>query len=200
MRKQEFLDTLRARLADLPRQEVEERIAFYSEMIDDRMEEGMTEEDAVLAVGSVDEIAEQIASQIPLAKIAKEKLKPKRKPRAWEIVLLILGAPLWLSLLLAAFSVVISVYAAIWSVIVSLWASFGALVGGALGALAAGIVLICVGNVLAGIALIGAALILVGLSIFLFFGCKAATKGVVWLTKTVLAWIKKCFVKKEEVS
>ena len=37
MRKQEFLDTLRARLSGLPKQDVEEWLGFYSEMIDDRV-------------------------------------------------------------------------------------------------------------------------------------------------------------------
>ena len=46
MSKQEFLDQLRARLSGLPRQDVIERLNFYSEMIDDRMEEGLSEEDA----------------------------------------------------------------------------------------------------------------------------------------------------------
>lgn len=37
MRKWEFLSTLKNRLSGLPKQEVEERLNFYSEMIDDRM-------------------------------------------------------------------------------------------------------------------------------------------------------------------
>ena len=38
MCKQDFLDELRAKLIGLPKQELEERLTFYSEMIDDRME------------------------------------------------------------------------------------------------------------------------------------------------------------------
>lgn len=37
MNKQEFLSSLRKQLPNLPRQDVNERIAFYSEMIDDRI-------------------------------------------------------------------------------------------------------------------------------------------------------------------
>ena len=43
MRKWEFLSTLKNRLSGFPKQEVEERLNFYSEMIDDRMEEGLNE-------------------------------------------------------------------------------------------------------------------------------------------------------------
>ena len=56
MNKQEFLDRLRKGLSGLPQAEREERLLFYSEMIDDRMEEGLTEEEAVAALGSLEEI------------------------------------------------------------------------------------------------------------------------------------------------
>ena len=48
MNKEEFLNSLRKRLKGLPNNEIEERISFYSEMIDDRVEEGMSEEEAIL--------------------------------------------------------------------------------------------------------------------------------------------------------
>ena len=73
MTKLQFLLALHDKLAGLPRNEVEERLNFYSEMIEDRMEDGLSEEEAVAAVGSIDEIAEQITADIPLIKIVKEK-------------------------------------------------------------------------------------------------------------------------------
>ena len=39
MTKQEFLAELRRGLSGLPQNDIEERLNFYSEMIDDRMEE-----------------------------------------------------------------------------------------------------------------------------------------------------------------
>ena len=72
MTKKEFLDALRKRLRGMPKQDVEERLAFYSEMIDDRIEEGCTEEEAVAQLGPVEEIASQIIADIPLVKIVKE--------------------------------------------------------------------------------------------------------------------------------
>jgi len=62
MRKAEFLNELEAGLVGLPKEDVEERLAFYSEMIDDRMEEGLTEEAPVAAAGPVDDIVSQILS------------------------------------------------------------------------------------------------------------------------------------------
>ena len=60
MNKQEFIRQLSEKLSGLPQTDIEERLAFYSEMIDDRMEDGISEEEAVLAIGDVDSIARQI--------------------------------------------------------------------------------------------------------------------------------------------
>ena len=57
MNKHEFLAALRRELTALPHGELTEQLNFYNEMIDDRMEEGMTEEDAVAGIGSVEGIA-----------------------------------------------------------------------------------------------------------------------------------------------
>ena len=199
MSKQEFIDKLRAKLSGLPKQELEERLNFYSEMIDDRMEEGHSEKEAVSEIGSVDEIAAQIVADIPLVKIAKEKIQPKRRLIAWESMLLVLGSPIWLSLLIAAFAVILSLYASLWSVIISLWAVFGSLVCCAFGGIVAGIVFVLSGNGLTGIAMFGAGFLCAGLSIFLFFGCKTATKGTLLLTKKIALGIKNYFVKKDEL-
>ena len=198
MHKQEFLTQLRKELSGLPQNEIEERIAFYGEMIDDRIEEGQTEEDAVLAVGSVEDIAAQIIADIPLTKIAKERLRPKKRLGAWEILLLVLGSPIWLSLAVAVFSVILALYAVLWSVIVSVWAIFISLAACALGGIAGGTAFAFSGYTFTSAALIGAGICCAGLSVFLFFGCKASTNGIILLTKKIALGIKRCFVKKEE--
>lgn len=198
MTKQEFLAQLRKKLSGLPPKDIEEHLSFYGEMIEDRMEDGLSEEDAVSAVGSVNEIAAQIIADIPLAKLAKERIKPKRQLGVWEIVLLALGSPLWLSLGVAAVAVVLSVYVCLWSVIVSAWAVFGSLAACFLGFVLAGIIFACSGNTLSGIAVIAAGLVCAGVSVLAFCGCKAATKGIMMLTKKLALWTKNCFVRKGE--
>ena len=54
------------------------------------------------------------------------------------------------------------------------------------------------GYLVPGFAALGAGLFLAGLSVFLFFGCVAATKGLARLTKKILLGIKKRFVRKEK--
>ena len=198
MTKQAFLTALGERLAGLPQKEINERLTFYSEMIDDRMEEGLSEEDAVAGIGPLDEVTEQIIADTPLVVITKEKLRPKRKMKAWEIVLLIVGSPVWAPLLIAAIAVGIVLYAVLWSVIASLWAVFGALCGSSVGGIAGGIIIICTDQAFDGLIIISMAIAAAGLAIFSFFGCLAATKGTVLLTKKIALGIKKCFVGKEK--
>lgn len=197
MTKREFISQLQKKLSGLPREDVEERLNFYSEIIDDKIEEGRTEEEAVLELGSVDAVAEQILSDFPFLKLAKERIKPKRRLWAWEIVLLVLGSPIWLSLAVAAIAVMLALCVVLWAVIVSLWAIFVSIAACALGGIAAGVIFAAVGNGLSGIATVGAGLVCAGLAIFLFFGCRSATQGVASLAKTVALVIKKRFAKKE---
>ncbi len=198
MSKQEFLTQLRKGLSGLPQGDIEERLAFYSEMIDDQMEEGLSEEEAVSAVGAVDEIVKQAVAETPLAKIAKERIKSKRRISAGEIVLLVLGSPIWLSLVIAAFAVILSLYISLWAVIVSLWAVFVSLAAGFIGGVLSCIIFAIGGNVASGIAMLAAGIVCAGLSILMFYGCKVVTKGILLLTKKMAIWIKNCFIKKEK--
>ena len=198
MLKQEFLNALREKLTGLPQADIEERLTFYGEMIDDRMEEGLSEEEAVNAIGPVDEVVSQIVAETPLTKIVKEKIKPKRKMRAWEIVLLILGFPLWFPLSITAFVLVLVFYIVLWTLVISLWAIEVALWVSALACMVGAVGLFIMGQTIPGVAALGAALILAALSIFLFFACKAATVGMAELAKKIVHGIKRLFVGKEK--
>lgn len=197
MNKQEFLGVLRKGLSFLQDDEAEERLSFYREMIDDRVEEGLTEEEAVREIGTPEEILARILVDMPSVKAEQKKSKPERRLRWWEILLLILGSPIWLSLLLAAAAVALSLYAVLWSLVVSLWAVEISLWGAALGTVVGGMGMAISGYVTAGLAMLGAGLICAGLSVFLFFGCIAATKGTLLLTRKIAVGIKRWFTGKE---
>lgn len=198
MSKQEFLTELREALAGLPQSDIEERMAFYSEMIDDRMEEGLTEAEAVAAVGTVSDIVLQVVDDYPFPEIIKTRIRTRKPMSPMTIVLLCLGSPIWLSLLIAVLAVVFSLWASLWAVILSFWAVFAALVGSAVGGLAGGTVLLCCGDTPSGLVLIAAALVCAGLAIFAFYGCKAVTKGAAWLTKKMVVSVKKSCMRKGE--
>ena len=198
MRKQEFLTNLEERLSGLPSKDVKERLSFYSEMIDDRVDEGVAEEEAVSARGALDGITSQIIAEMPLYKMVKHKMDPQRRLKAWEIILLALGSPIWLSLLIALFSVVLAIYVTLWSLVISLWAVFASLVACAFGGVVGGAVLVCFGHTPLGEVLLACGLVCLGVSIFFFFLCKIGTKGCVWLSKKLGLLIKNFFIKGEK--
>ena len=197
MKRLEFLLQLRERLSCLPQDDMEERLTFYNEMIDDLLEEGLSEQEAVAQIGNVNEIASQILQDTPLSTLVKERIKPKQRMKPWQIVLLAVGSPLWFSLLMAALAVGICLYTVLWVLVICLWAVFAAVAACALGGMVGGGIFAATGNRLAGIATIGAALVCAGVSIFLFCGCKAATKGAARLTGKIISATKRCFMKKE---
>ena len=195
MKKQEFLDGLRKALSGIPQEDIEERISFYGEMIDDRMEEGMSEEEAVAGIGTIDEIRSQILADIPLPKLVKEKVKRKRSFQAVEIVLIILGFPLWFPLLVVLGAILFTVYMVILSLIVSVWAVELALVVGIFGGLVAAVIYFLQSRVLPAMLLLAAAFLVAGLSVFVFYGCIAASKVIIKLTKKVGIGIKSLFIR-----
>ena len=198
MNKQAFLEQLRKGLSGLPKKDIDERLIFYCEMIDDRMEDGIPEEAAVREIGNIEGIVPQIIADIPLGKIIKEKMMQKKTLNTWEVILFALGSPIWLSLLIAVFSVFISLYVALWSVMIALWSVFASFAACGLAGIAARVFLAVGDNGLTGVTMIGAGMACAGLSVSLFFGCKAATKGLMNLTRKLAIRVKTCFIHKEE--
>lgn len=141
MTKDEFLSALTHRLGYLPYAEVKRTVDFYREAIDDRMEDGMTEAQAVEAVGSVDEIVREIEMNLPLSTVvktrvedARERARESRDGKALKILLLILTSPLWGSLLIGGVSVVLGVMAALFFVVLAFGIASVALIVGGLAA------------------------------------------------------------------
>ena len=204
MDKREFLARLREGLAGLPSEDAEERLTFYGEMIDDRVEEGLSEEDAVAGIGSPGAVALRILAEArsdeaaadpsapreepaPEAAPAPKAEKRRRSPGVLEIVLLVLGFPLWFPLLIAAFAIVLSLFVVLWALVLALWAVFVSCVIGAAGCLAGLVVLLFRGTVAHRLAALAAGLVLAGVSVLLFFVCRAATRGAFFLTKKAAA-------------
>lgn len=197
MNKEDFLDELAKRLSGLPQEDIDERIAFYREMIYARMEEGLSEEEAIASIGSVDEVVRKIMAEYPLTTLVKDKVRPKRKPETWEIILLVLGFPLWFPLLTGAFAIVLSIYITIWAVIISLFAADFSCLAGCLGGLVGIFQYLRVGNFAGALFSVGAALVCAGVAILMFIACIYIAKTVIILTRKVVLAIKNSFVGKE---
>ena len=197
MNKLDFILELHERLAGLPEEDIEKSLDYYIEMIDDHVEDGLSEEEAVDMLGKPAEIAAQILSEIPLGKLVKAKLKPRRTLRAWEIVLLVLGSPVWIPLLAAAVIVILAIYIVIWSIVLSLYAVDLSLAASAVACVIAAVPYAASGSIAACVFIFGGALILAGLAILMFLGCTQVARGTLWLVKALLRGIKSCFIGKE---
>lgn len=193
MTKHDFLLLLQQQLSVLAPMEREEYLSFYREMIEDRMEEGLPEAEAVAAMGSVYEIAAQILPNVPVKAEKDQKKQAKREKKTGKTLLLILGSPLWIVLLMAGFAVLLALFAALWCVVICLWAAFAAVAVSSIAAAVGGTIFLCTGNTNGGLALLCVVPVCMGLSILLFLGCKAATKGGARLTGKTIGVIKKLF-------
>lgn len=195
MNKQEYLSAIRVRIPKMPTEDMERFIAYYSEMIDDRMEDGMTEEEAVATMDTPDEAVDQILEDTPLSKIVKQKIKPTHRLRAWEIVLIVLGSPVWVPLLLTAGILVLSMLVVVFSLLITFYAVvISAAVAGIAGVLAV-VPFLMISNVPAAVFMLGCGFAGVGLAILFFVAVKPVTVGFWNLCKAAVGGIKRKFVK-----
>lgn len=119
MDKAEFLQTLRARLAQMPPEELEKNLAYYEELFDDMLEEGMSEEVVSEKLGDPSDIAAELLAELPLGELVKSRVRPKGGWTALSIVLIVLGSPIWLTLLIVVASVLLAVVVTLWALVLS---------------------------------------------------------------------------------
>lgn len=198
MTKETFMKELREKLAGFPKNEIEERLSFYSEMIDDRVEDGLSEDEAIAGIGTVDEIADQITADIPLTKIVKNKVKPKRSLKGWEVALIVLGSPIWLSLAVAGIALMLAVYILLWTTVIVVYAIDFAFAITALCSIPGLFFILKAGNIASAVFCLGTGITCAGLAILMFFACFFIAKGILKLTKNMALGVKRAFVGKEE--
>jgi uncharacterized membrane protein len=119
MSKEEFLSTLKTELEKQNLGNVENMLQFYDEMICDRMEDGMTEEEATASLGSIQDIVKEVVWEKPVTTLVKERVQQSKakaesngKGAIW-IVLAVLGFPIWLpiaAVIAVCFMVICLVY------------------------------------------------------------------------------------------
>lgn len=186
MRKEDYLRRLRDLLACLPAEQLEESVSFLEEAIDDRIESGMSEEDAVAAMGSPGSVAEAILDDLPVVPRAIAKTKRKSNVLLW--VLVVLGSPLWVVLALAFAAVFVVVYLCIWILALCVWIVAAALVGAGLTLLVIAISGLLVGLVPFAVAMSGVAL---G-----FLGVGLLTGAAAWAVSRQIARLSALWVRK----
>ncbi len=199
MNRQELIAQLKIRLASLPQTEIDKTIAYYDEMIQDRIEDGMTEEEAVSGLGSIDNIVENCMMDVSIPALMMNRIsdsKKNSKNKGLWTFLVILGSPVWLPLLLAGAAVLITVYISAWSVIIALYATLFGFAAGSVAGLFVGIVRCCLDPFYIGTMCIGAAFMCAALALFLYQPVKYMTKGLINMTKSFIRWIKSLIIRK----
>lgn len=194
MNKSEFLDNLRNALSGLP--DREKTIDYYSEMIDDAIEAGEEERLVIARMGSVSDIAEKAINETPISSFVKADVK-KRGISMGAIALIIIGSPVWLPILVAAFSVLFSLYLTVWSLALTLFIVFAAFALYGAAALIASPVLLFSGAFLKAGIMFGSSLATLGAAVFMFYISIWVVKGLANFTVFCGRKIKGMFIRKE---
>ena len=194
MKKDDYLDRIRQLLQGMPPEDLDRSLAFYAESIADRMEDGMSEAEAVASMESPEEVAKAILMEQPLAKLVKARAREKH-PGALEIVLLILGAPLWLPLVLVVLLLALVAVLLLW-VFALVFAAVTLALGLAAVAVMAGLFLSLTKLGLPGILVaLSAALLLAGLAILMGFAVVGMGKLAVAAGKALVRGVKSLLIR-----
>ena len=197
MSKADFLRLLERALMQLSEEERQKNLEYYSELLDDMMEEGMTEAEATAKLGSPNKIAQSILQEMPLGKLVSTRMKPKSGWTPLAIVLAVVGSPVWVPLLLATVAIVLAVFVSIWALG---FAAVAVVIALAVAVVAAPIFAVraAVMTLPLGLMLLGAGLVLLGLCVLgglmAVELCKLLWQLTVWLAHK----IKGLFIRKEE--
>ena len=189
MTRKQFLEGLRQELHGLPQREIEQTLHYYTEIIADRMEEGMTEEEAVAKMEPMHVIARRVAADF------KGAAAPRAKMSGFMIAMIILGFPLWFPLLVTGAALMVVMLTLAWVMVLVLWAVCLALFSGGMAA----IITLFIGGYHFGVPVvgqIGLGMAAMGLSIFLFYGAKGAIPLATGATLRLVSRIKKGFVRR----
>ena len=197
MSKADFLRLLERALAQLSEEERQKNLEYYSELLDDMMEEGMTEAEATAKLGSPNQIAQSILQEMPLGKLVSTRMKPKSGWTPLAIVLAVVGSPVWVPLLLATVAIVLAVFVSIWALG---FAAVAVVLGLVVAVVATPIIAIKAATLTlpVGLLLLGAGLVLLGLCVLgglmAVELCKLLWQLTVWLAHK----FKGLFIRKEE--
>ena len=195
MNKEQFKQEIRTRLSDYSDEDINKALEFYDEAIDDRMEDGMSEDEAVAAIGTPEEVARQIQMDTPITTLVKNKVKGKGELKTWQVVLIILTAPIWFGLGIALLSIIFSIVVTILSLVFAFMVTMAALIASGVGVFCVSLIALIAGGGLHAVVSAGAALVILGLGILSIIPVMAFARGAIKVIKGFLSWIKSLFVK-----
>lgn len=212
MNKTDFLAALKKQLKKLKKTDRDRFLDYYSEMIDDYAEDGCTEQEAIRRIGTPGDIAREI--------LAEQKDSPETAPSSSKkiitTVLLIIGSPLWASVLLllvalaltlamaaaaliiAGVFLVLAAYIILWCVpLITVSISISALFLSVISLI--GAVPVGIGNTALGIVQFGVGIGMIGLFILTALATVHLSKLFAKVTVRFTHWLKHLFHRKKGV-
>ena len=198
MKRDEFYKRLRDEMSGMPSHTIDNTISYYEEIISDAVEDGRLEEDVIASFGSVESIVNNLLKDVSIAKLVKEKVKPKRRLETWEIILIIVTSPLWIGFVIGFLGLCFGLIGGFWGTIVALWAVDLAFMIGGVVSFFGSFATFAFGSVPLATFYLGAGLLGIGLSIILGFAFYKLTELIIKLGVKIVTRIKKHFVGREK--
>lgn len=192
MTKSTFIENLRVLLKSINEDERNKFISYYEEIFDDYMENGFTEEEVINKIGSPESIANSILEEQDSLNIKV----PSFNSKILNTVLLILGFPLWGSLLLTVALIILSIYIIIFCVPFTTGVMSVSFFGAGLFGVIASLFLMF-DSLALGIVQLGVCISLIGASILLGIITLYVSKKVMSITSKLTLKIVKSFKRKE---
>ena len=196
MDKNEFIRNIRKGLDGIPEEDINHWCEYYSELIYDRIDEGMSEEEAVLTLGDTESIVKEILADTSFVTLVKRKVKKKSTYNGLGITAIIIGAPVWIPILIAVIAVLLSLYVTLWSIVISVWAVTVSFFASSLGTLFLSIRYLIETGVYEFFIAFGITLFLIGMGIVANMFSKLITKVLINLTKVFIRKLKLLFTRK----
>lgn len=163
MTKHEFLKRLEKAIRKLPKEERNRFLSYYKEMIEDRVEDGLTEEQAVAEMEDISVIADRIL---------KELKQKKKKGWIWAAI----SSPIWVPVLAIGICAICVVGLAVYCCVIAL------LLCGLVGCIGLAGTIIGGGDIASGVFTLGVGLALMGIGLLLLGpvnrGAKATTSAI----------------------
>ena len=178
MNKVEFLKELELNLFKMKDSEKNKFITYYDEMISDYIENGMVEDEAVKKIGTPNKIAQELMGEYDSVKLNL----PSFGSKSLNIIITIIGFPLWGSVLLTVALLVLSAYILLWCIPIAAGA-------GCVGFLASAIVgivgapFVIAQSISIGVIQLGSGIASIGISLLLGIATIASTKKFISITK-----------------
>jgi len=119
MTKEQYLNDLEQKLSKIPAQDKENAMNFYTEYIDDALENGKTIEDVQKALGKPEEVAAKIIADFSVNRV-KEKPSLSNGLKALIAVLGVCALPLALPAAIAVVAIIFALLVAVFSIVFSL--------------------------------------------------------------------------------